>query len=142
MAQSRFGHVGDARPLHDAAGRADVRSADGTPLILRDEGQILADRHVRVERRRFRQIAGPALGLDRLVEDVEARDDGFALGGRHEAGEDAHRRRLAGAVRAEEAEDLAALDAEADVVDRRDAAVAFREVLDLDHVGTPIVSGE
>ena len=45
-----------------------------------------------------------------------------------------HRRRLAGAVWAQEAENLAALDLEADVVDGRHAAVAFREVLNLDHV--------
>ena len=69
----------------------------------------------------------------RMREDVEARDDGLALGGRHVAGDDAHRAGLARAVRTEEPENLAFLDAETDVVDRGDAAVAFREVLDLDH---------
>ena len=39
----------------------------------------------------------------------------------------------------EEAEDLAPLDAERDVVDGRDAAVALREVLDLDHVMSPLI---
>ena len=105
----------------------------GRPLIFATKSRYSDDGHVGVERRRFRQVAGAPLGFDRLVEDVEAGDDRFALGGRHVAGQDAHRRRLAGAVGAEEAEDLAALDAEADVVDGGDAAVAFREVLNLDH---------
>src|SRR2546426_81672 len=88
---------------------------------------------VGVERWRLRQIAGPALRLERLVEDVEACDNRLPFGSRHVAGQDAHRRGFPGAVGAEEAEDFAALDAEADVVDGCDAAVAFREVLNLDH---------
>ena len=67
----------------------------------------------------------------RLVEDVEAGDDRLAFRRRHVAGQDAHGRRLAGAVRAEKAENLAALDAEVQVVDRGDAAVALGEVLNL-----------
>jgi hypothetical protein len=46
---------------------------------------------------------------------------------------DAHGGRLAGAVRTQEAQDLAALDLKADVIDGRDSAVALREVLDLYH---------
>ena len=103
-------------------------------FYLRDERQVFDDAHVRIERRRFGKIPGAALRLDRLIEHVEARDDGFAVRGRHIARQNPHRRRLAGAVRAEEAENLAALDSEADVVDRRHFAVAFREVLNLDHV--------
>ena len=72
--------------------------------------------------------------LDRLIEDVEAGDDGLAVGRRHVAGENPHRRRLAGAVWPQKAEDFAALDAEADVLDGRDAAVSFCEVLNLNHV--------
>ena len=53
--------------------------------------------------------------------------------GRHVAGQDPHRRRLAGAVGPEEAEDLALVDAEADVVDGGEAAVLLGEVLNLDH---------
>ncbi len=127
-------HVGDARALHhglDALRAVSRRHA----FDLRDERQVFHDAHVGIERRRFRQIAGAALGFDRLVEHVEAGDDGFAVRGRHVAGQDPHRRRLTGAVGAEKSEDFAALDAEADVVDGGDAAVAFGEVLDLDHVG-------
>jgi hypothetical protein len=48
------------------------------------------------------------------------------------ARQDAHRGRLAGAVGAEEADDLAARHREADVVDRRHAGVRLHEVGDLD----------
>ena len=114
-----------------------LRSRRRHALDLRDEGEVLRDGHVGIEGRRLRQVAGPPLGLDRLVEDVEAGDDGLAFGGRHVAGQNPHRRGLAGAVRAEEAEDLPALDAEADVVDRRKSSVPLREVLDLDHKSSP-----
>src|SRR6185295_9136289 len=126
------GHVVDARLLHDELDAlAPVGRRDA--LDLRDERQVLDDAHVGIERRRLRKVAGPPFGLDRLVEDVEPCDNRFSFGRRHVAGEDAHGRRLPGAVRAEEAEDFAALDPEADVVDRGDAAIAFREVLNLDH---------
>src|SRR5690606_22479114 len=55
---------------------------------------------------------------------VESRDLGAAAGGVEEPGQDLDRRRLAGAVRAEEAHDLAGLDAERDVLDRAHLAVA------------------
>ena len=50
-------------------------------LDFRDERQILGDGHVRVERRRLREVSGAPLGFDRLFEDVEAGDDRLALGG-------------------------------------------------------------
>ena len=128
-----IGHVGDARAFHHGL-HALFALGDRDIFYLRDERQVFDDAHVRIERRRFGKIPGAALRLDRLIEHVEARDDGFAVRGRHIARQNPHRRRLAGAVRAEEAENLAALDSEADVVDRRHFAVAFREVLNLDHV--------
>ena len=57
--------------------------------------------------------------VDRLAEQQR-----LARGRRQQAGQHLHRRGLAAAVRAEEAEDLAALDAEADVVDRGEVAEA------------------
>ena len=131
-------HVVDARAAHrflDAV----LPLARRHPLGLdaRDELQILAHRHLGIERRRFRQIAGAALGLDRLVEHVESGDDRLAFRRRHVAGQNAHGRRLAGAVRAEEAEDFSPLDAEVQIVDRGDAAVAFGEVLNLNQRRSP-----
>ena len=57
--------------------------------------------------------------------------------GGHVAGQDPHRGGLACAVRAEEPEDFSPFDAKTDIVHGRDAAVAFRDVLDLDHAITP-----
>ena len=76
------------------------RSPAGTPLILATNVRA-RDGHVRVERRRFGQVAGAPFRFDRLIEHVEARDDGLAVGGRHVAGENPHGGRLAGAVRPE-----------------------------------------
>jgi hypothetical protein len=56
----------------------------------------------------------------------------LALGGRQQTGEHLHRGRLAAAVRAEESEDLAALDAEAHVVDGDEVAEALGEPFRLD----------
>ena len=56
--------------------------------------------------------------------------------GRHVPGQDPHRRRFAGAVRAKEAEDLSPLHPEADVVHGRNSAVALGEMLHLDHSGS------
>src|SRR5690606_24095740 len=73
------------------------------------------------------------LHLERLLEDVEAVDLRAALRRRQEAGEDLHRRRLAGAVGPEEAEDLALLDGEVEVGDGDAVPVPLRQVLDFDH---------
>ena len=107
----------------------------GHALDLRHEGQIVAHPHVRVEGRRLGQIAGPPLGLDRLVQDVEPGHDCPAFGRGHVAGQDPHRGGLPSAVRAEKSENLTPLDPEADVVHGRHGAVPFREVLYLDHSG-------
>src|SRR5207247_11402692 len=53
--------------------------------------------------------------------------------GAQDAGEDAHRRRLPRAVRAEETHDLARRDAEGHVPDRGDRAIMLREALYFDH---------
>ena len=132
LAAVAVGHVVDVGALHH---RRDALA----PLLRRhaldagDEVEVLAHRHVRVERRRFRQVAGAALGFDRVREDVEPGHRRLAFGRRHVAGQDPHRGGLAGAVRPEEAEDLAPLDTKTDVVHGRDPAVAFGDVLDLDH---------
>ena len=102
-------------------------------MIFATNVEVLADGHVGIERRRLRQIAGMSLRLDRLIEDVEPGDLCAAVRGRHVAGEDAHRGGLARAIGAKESQDLALLDRETDVVYGCDAAVAFGEVLDLDH---------
>jgi hypothetical protein len=126
-------HLGDPRPIHD---RLHPMPAVGSrdALDLSDEVQVFDDGHVGVEGRRFRQVTGSTLRFDRLVEHVEAGDDGLAGCGRHVPRQDPHRRGLAGAIGPEESQDLASLHAEADVVHGGYRAVPFAEVLNLDHV--------
>src|SRR5262249_18638541 len=79
------------------------------------------------------QIAEPPLRRERVGGDVDAVDGGGPAVGGEAARDDPQRRRLAGAVGAEEADDLAALDGEADAVEGDRRAVAFDEGGDLDH---------
>jgi hypothetical protein len=125
-------HVVHVRALHDG----------GDPLFpllwwhaldARDEIQILAHGHVRIERRRLGQVTGPALRIDRMRENVVPGHGRPPLGRRHVPGQDPHRRRLSRAVRTQKTENLSSLDLEADVVNCGHATVAFRDVLDLYH---------
>ena len=76
---------------------------------------------------------GPHLGA--LLDDVEAGHARSARGGGQERRQHVHRRRLAGAVRPEEAVDLTGLDAKVDPVDRADVALERAdEPLGLDSV--------
>jgi hypothetical protein len=125
-------HVVDEGALHDGLD-ALLLLLGRHPLDARDEVQILAHGHVRVERRRLRQVAGAAFGFHRMGEDVEPGHRRFAVGRRHVAGEDPHRGGLARPVRTEKAKDFAAFHTKADVVHGRNPAVAFGDVFDLDH---------
>ena len=71
------------------------------------------------------------------MHDVAAADAGGALGRLEDAAEHADDGGFAGAVRAEETEDRAALDGEADVIDGGEVAEAFRQPVALDHHVTP-----
>src|SRR5262249_40833582 len=95
--------------------------------------EIWRDAHIRVERHALRQIADAPAYLERLAEDVVAGHLRAAAAGGHEARKDPHRRRLTGAVGAEEAHDLTGRDAERHVADRGDGAVVFGEILNFDH---------
>ena len=90
--------------------------------------EILPHRELGVEREGLRHVADAAaqahvVGIDRSAEQRR-----LALARRQQAGQHLHRGRLAAAVRAEEAEDLAALDGEAHAVDRGEVAEAHGEV--------------
>ena len=83
---------------------------------LRVEFEILSNRQFVVEREGLRHVADIAARLHvvrphRLAEQLRR-----SAGGRQKASQHFHRGRLAAAVRAEEAENLAALDAEAHMV--------------------------
>ncbi|GJD99972.1 hypothetical protein GMJLKIPL_1890 [Methylobacterium isbiliense] len=94
--------------------------------------EVLQHRQLAVEREGLRHVADVAARLHVVLADRAAEQPRVPLRGGQEAGEHLHRGGLAAAVRAEEAEDLAAADAEADVVHRREGAEAPRQVLRLD----------
>src|SRR5262249_11306831 len=105
------------------------------PLVVPGQGaQRLPRRQVRVDRRRLRPGAEPLaprlpgslrVGAEHL--DVAGAAVAIAL-------EDLDRRRLAGAVRTEQAEDLSGPDLEVDPAQCLDAAVALAEAADGDGV--------
>jgi len=98
-----------------------------------DEGQVLGDRHLGVERQDFRQIADQAFDLLGLVEAVVAVDLRGAGRGRQGGRQDAHRGGLAGPVRTQKGQDLPFVHGEADVGDGGLGTVELGQMLDLDH---------
>ena len=74
-----------------------------------------------------------AAHVERFGHDVETRHAGDAAGRRQIAGQDAHGRRLAGAVQAEEADDFTFINSEGDMVDGQYRPEILGEVIDLDH---------
>src|SRR5262249_55845106 len=72
-------------------------------------------------------VLADAGGADRLVE-----HDGGAVGRRQDAEQDLDQGRLAGAVLAEQPEDLALLDTERDALERLDGAEGLDKVVSLD----------
>ena len=96
-----------------------------------DELQVFADVHIKVKRVVFRQVSHDALDGHRLVGDVVTVDAHRARGGRDEAGDDFHQRRLACAVGAEQADD-AFMDGERHVIESELLAVTLGDMADFD----------
>ena len=97
------------------------------------EVEVLANRELGIEREGLRHVAdararGHVVGVDRTTE-----QHCRALAGRQQSGQHFHRRGLAAAVGAHEAEDLAALDVEAHMVDRGEVREAAGEIAGCDH---------
>ena len=67
------------------------------------------------------------------VDDVEAGDADFSVGGRKVAGEHFHGRAFARAVRAEKPDDFALVDVKADALDGAESGIGFGEIFDFDH---------
>jgi hypothetical protein len=97
------------------------------------EAQVLEHAHLEVQRRALRQVPEGLPDLQGLVEDVVPVDARRARRRRDEAREDAHRGRLARAVRPEKAHDLAAAHFEVDLVDRTERPEALGQVVRVDH---------
>ena len=95
--------------------------------------EVLANRQLGIERERLRHVADAharahVAGVDRTAEQRR-----LARGRRQQPGQHLHGRGLAATVRADEAEDLAALDGEAHVVDGGEVAEAAGQVARDDH---------
>ena len=104
----------------------------------------LDDGQVGIQRGGLELDADALLELDRVAPRVDAEHGDLAAVGLVEALEDLDRRRLAGAVGPEQAEDLAAADLEVDAVDGLDLAVALAQAGDADDgwrlVGQPLIA--
>ena len=101
------------------------------PVLPQTEGDVLLHVHVREERIGLEHhVDGPLVGRRRG--DVHAVDPDAALGRALESGHHAQQRRLAGARAAEQAEDLAAVDVERDVVDGDEVAEPLGQLLEPD----------
>ena len=118
------------RPRLALAGRAAAQAVDAA-----EEAEVLAHREVVVEAEALAHVADPPLHALGVLRDVDAEHEAGAGGGGEQAAQHADRRRLAGAVRAEEAEDLALVHAERDPVDGHEGAEALGELADLDGDG-------
>jgi hypothetical protein len=132
LADDPVGAVRDARLFHR---NVDPLLADAArdAMNLGHEAEVVAHLHLGVQRYVLGQVADPPTSFQRLREHVVSGHPRRAVGRGHVARDDPHRRRLPGAVRSKEAEDLARLDVERDAADRDLFAVAFTEVLDFDH---------
>src|SRR5947199_230073 len=130
------------RAREAVAVRADVREVDcpfdalatlgAFQAINRaEELEVLHHGEVAIEREGLRDVADVRAHLLAVALDVEAVDGGVAAGRDEKAAEDADERRLAGAVRTEEAEDLAARDLQRDAVERTNGAEVLADVLDV-----------
>ena len=94
--------------------------------------EILRDRQFAVERKGLRHVSDVAPRLHVVRAHRLAEQLARAAARRQEAHQHFHRRRFPAPIRAEEAEDLAAGNPEADVVDRDEIAELAREPLRLD----------
>ena len=110
--------------------------ARGAVAVERGEQfEVLARGQVRVEARRLDKARDPLQGACAVAHRVAAEQLDDALAGRDQAERHAQRRRLAGAVGAEEPVHVAGVDVQVDVVDREDLVVALDEPPSPDGLG-------
>ena len=93
--------------------------------------QVFAHVHVQIQRIVLGQVAHDALDGHRIVDDVVSVDARCARGGRDEAGDDFHQRRLACAVGAEQADDTF-INRERHVIEGELFAVLLGDMVDFD----------
>src|SRR6185295_7320797 len=104
------------------------------PDQARGVAQVLGGREIVVEADLVRHVADPALDLERLARRIVAEHARGALADVAQPQQHQDRGGLAGAVRAEQPENLAARDRERYAFDDRRSVVALGEIADLDDV--------
>jgi len=102
------------------------------PVDASEEVEVLHHREVIEEPRLVGQVGDPALRRDRVLREIVPGDPDRPPRRGDDAGDAAERRRLAGAVRADEADDLAGADLEGDAVHRGRAAELLAQGSDLE----------
>src|SRR5207253_6093026 len=102
-------------------------------LDARPEVQVFGDAHLRVERAVFGHVADPLARLDRLPENIDAVDRGFAGRGREEPRQDAHGRRLARPVGPQEPDDPPRRHVKGNVTNSGIVAIVLGQLADVDH---------
>src|SRR6185503_2292945 len=105
------------------------------------EADVLIDGEPFVQREALRHVADALLDAFRVAADVDAADGRGAARRRQQAAQHPNRRRLAGAVRAKEAENLALGDVEREVIDGEEVAELARQFADGDRVHEPTRNG-
>jgi len=127
LADDAAAHVGQAALLHDQ-GHAFARAPPAQALEPGAEFQIFAHPHLRIERVVFGHVPNAPAHFLGVVEDIEARHAHGPAIGRHGTGQHAHRGALARPVGAQQTHDLPPGHRERDVVHRRPAREALRQV--------------
>ena len=131
--------VGEPDPV-DQLIAAPLRIRLGQPVHPGLKAHVLASGEERVERGLLERDADRVADVGALADHVVARDPGGARGGGQERRQHVDRRRLACAVRAEKAVDLAGLHLEVDPVDRPRALLELAdEAFDFDSVVVCVV---
>src|SRR5215471_6499999 len=96
------------------------------------QDQVLADGQLAVERKRLRHVSEVIADFHAPRFDGAAEESCGPFAGGEKSGEHLHRRGLAAAVRAQKAEDLAALNRQGDVVNRGEVAEAASQTVGFD----------
>ena len=103
-----------------------------SPVQRRPQAHGFADLDALLKLRLLQLDADALQERDGVAKRIEAEHGDAPAVGDTQSLDALHRRRLAGAVRADEAEDLALEDLEGDILHRADRAVGFREAGGLD----------
>ena len=125
------GGLGEPEALEHLAG-AGPRLGAGQTVEAADHLEVLTPGQLLVDGRELTGQTDPAAHRERFVDDVVAEHARAARCRAQQRGEDAHERRLAGAVGPEQPEDGGGLDLEVEAVERDDVAERLPDILGAD----------